>query len=175
VSAAQTIPASGAVRDRDVQLEKSQSEVAALRAELRAKDKLLGALLTHPQDSRQPNAADSKENPTERAINLLDERLFAGVLSGREVRDLEAAVRTSTRDLPSTVKSTVTCSTELCRVTLDGTESDLARHSGEVLEHLPKTFAGGLVLSDGPGRRAVFAAMRRELLATAEPPNSSDK
>ena len=155
---------------RDEQGQASQGEVAALRAQLRDKDKLLTVLMARASHPEQVAPDDGvREDPTERAVTLLDQRLFGGILSGPEVRRIESAARVATSELPNTLKSTITCSTELCRVTIEGAETELAQHCGDVLEHLPKAFAGGLVLADGDGRRAVFAATRREFLATADP------
>jgi len=156
--------------DRDRQLEASRREAAELRSQLREKDALLIGLLAQAAHSERVDAGETvRDDPTERAIWQLDQRLFGGILSGAEVRDIEGAIKSAIRSFPNTVKSSVTCSTELCRLTIEGAESELAKGCGEVLEHLPKKFAGGIVLSEGDGRRAVFAATRRELLSTADP------
>jgi hypothetical protein len=158
---------------RDRELERSEGEIAELRARLREREKLLSALLVQAVRPDKPAPlAPVRENPTERAIGVLDERLFRGTLSGPDVQKNEAAVRTAMSDLPDAVKATIKCSTELCRVTVAGPDTELTQPCGKLIEHLPKAFAGGIVLSEGNGQRAVFTATRRELLATADPPTS---
>jgi len=133
----------------------------------------LGALLVQAvRPEKGASAAPVREDPNERAISVLDERLFRGALSGPDVRKNESAVKTAMSELPENVKSTITCSTELCRVTVAGPDGDLAQHCGKLIEHLPKAFAGAIVLSEGNGQRAVFTATRRDLLATADPATS---
>jgi len=158
---------------REGELEQSQREVAELRARLREKDKLLTALLVQAvRPDKGPSGAPVREDATERAVGVLDERLFRGVLLGPDVQKNESAVRSAMSELPGTVKSTVKCSTELCRITVAGPDSELAEPCGKLIEHLPKTFAGAIVLSEGNGQRAVFTATRRDLLATADPATS---
>jgi hypothetical protein len=145
--------------------------VAELRAKLRERDKILGTLIVQAAaaGSREElAAAKASETPATHAVEVLDQRLFGGVLNAPGVKGMEDAVNVALRDVPSTVKATVACSTELCRVSLDGPEKDLERASGHVLERMPKKFAGSILLPEGDGHRALFAATRQELLATAD-------
>jgi len=98
--------------------------------------------------------------------------LFNGVLSGPEVQQLEVAAESALRGLPKTVTTTVTCSDELCRITLQGAEGELEANAGRIIQQMPKKFAGTLLLPDGDGQRAVFAAMRQEVFASTSKPDS---
>jgi hypothetical protein len=148
-------------------------EVAALRAQLRERDKVLGAMVLRDSLAQQAaagtkaSAAETKpsETPTERAIGELEQRLFAADSRPLEARDLQAAAEAATHELPNTVKATTACSSELCRVTIEGAEDQVDRNSGQLVERLPKRFAGTIVLPDGEGRRLVFAATRQEVLS----------
>lgn len=152
-------------------------EVVALRAQLRERDKLLGALALKGALAQQASddtkaSAETKagESPTARAIAKLNQRLFGGDLRQPEARDVKTAIEFATQGLPSSVKATVDCSSELCRVGIEGAEDQLDRDSGQLVERLPKRFAGTIVLPDGGGRRMVFAATRQELLSVRDEP-----
>jgi hypothetical protein len=151
-------------------------QVAALRAQLRERDKLLGAMALQNARAQQANAQQASaatkalETPTARAIRKLNQRLFGGAPSEPGARDVKAAMEVATSGLPSTVKATVDCSSELCRVSIEGAEDQLDRDSGQLLERVPKKFAGTILLPDGQGRRVLYAAMRQELLSVSDQP-----
>ena len=152
-------------------------EVVALRAQLRERDKVLGAMVLRGALAQQAAdgtraSAETKpsETPTARAIGQLNQRLFAADSRPLEARDVQAAVEVATHDMPNSVKATVACSSELCRVSIEGTEDQLDRNSGQFVERLPKKFAGTIVLPDGEGRRLVFAATRQEVLSVSDEP-----
>jgi hypothetical protein len=152
-------------------------DVAALRAQLRERDKLLGALalkgaLAQQASDDKKASAETKagESPTARAIAKLNQRLFGGDSRQPEARDVKTAMEVAIQALPSSVKATVDCSSELCRVGIEGAEDQLDRDSGQLAERLPKRFAGTIVLPDGSGRRVVYAATRQELLSVRDEP-----
>lgn len=143
--------------------------LAALRAQLRKRDQLLGAMaLASARASQTGGDGKPTETRTARAIRKLDQRLFEGAASEPGARDLRAAMEGVVRGLPSGVRGTIHCSAELCRVTVEGAEDRLDRDSGEMLERVPKEFAGTIVLPSGEGRRLVYAALRPDLLATSD-------
>jgi hypothetical protein len=154
---------------RDTLDDPRDREIAALRAQLREKDRLVGALSLQVGAARAGEGATDKkggsEAAMEQALSRLDERLFGGVLAGPKVREVEAAMEIATRELPSSVKSKIDCSTEMCRVAVEGAEQELDKHCGQLIEHIPKKFSGAIVLPDGDGQRAVYAATRQELLS----------
>jgi hypothetical protein len=141
--------------------------LAALRAQLRKRDQLLGAMALA---SASHTSGDGKttETRTARAIRKLDQRLFDGAPSEPGDRVLRAAMEGAVRGLPSTVNAAVHCSAELCRVTVEGPEDQVDGESGQMLERMPKQFAGTMVLPNGEGRRLVYAALQPDLLATSD-------
>lgn len=156
----------GADNDR---LDGDGTTIAALRAQLRQRDRLVGAMALASARARQTSSDETKsETRTVQTIRKLDQRLSEGAPSQPGGRDLRASMEGALRGLPNTVKAGTHCSAELCRVTVEGAEDQLDGDSGQLLERLPKEFAGTMVLSDGAGRRLVYAAVRSELLVTSD-------
>jgi hypothetical protein len=145
-------------------------EVEVLRAQLRERDKALGALMLQAAAASDGPVEKVNDAPAARVLQRLDERLFSGVLDGTDVQQLQNAAESALRGLPTNVKTTVTCSNELCRITLQARENELDLHSGRVLQQVPKKFAASVVLPDGEGQRAVIVATRQEVLEAANAP-----
>ncbi len=142
-------------------------ELQRLRAELRRKDAMLGALAAAPRAAEAPPAQVSATppapdlDPAAHTAEMLDERMFTAPQDPAKAGEMERALRDIVIPgaLDQAKASMVHCGSTLCKVSISA-ETDAAANRSMIAmsSRLPKLFGASVVLQLGKGESAMYLA-----------------